>query len=105
MLQRAAMFYQHQMVFNRPSTLLFNQTLPTMGFATKIMGGSTNNKKDSAGRRLGLKKWGHTAEIMPGDIIARQRGTKWHGGMNVYTGKDHTLHSTVEVSFSHTPNL
>jgi ribosomal protein L27 len=42
-----------------------------MGFATKIMGGSTNNKADSAGRRLGVKKWGHTAEVFENDILAR----------------------------------
>ena len=69
-----------------------------MAFATKIMGGSTSNKRDSAGRRLGIKKWGHNAEIFEGDIIARQRGTKWHPGFNVHMGKDHTLHSKVEVS-------
>ena len=62
------------------------------------MGGSTNNKKDSAGRRLGLKKWGHTEEIFEGDILARQRGHKWHPGIHVRSGKDHTLHSKVEVS-------
>ena len=44
---------------------------PTMGFAPKIMGGHTNNKADSDGRRLGIKKWGHNAEIFEGDIIAR----------------------------------
>ena len=69
-----------------------------MGFATKIMGGSTNNKKDSAGRRLGIKKWGHSEEIFEGDILARQRGHKWHPGIHVHSGKDHTLHSKVEVS-------
>ena len=42
-----------------------------MGFATKIMGGSTNNKRDSAGRRLGIKKWGHTTEVHEGDILAK----------------------------------
>ena len=42
-----------------------------MGFATKIMGGSTSNKKDSAGRRLGIKKWGHNAEVFENDILAR----------------------------------
>ena len=67
-----------------------------MGFATKVMGGSTNNKKDSAGRRLGIKKWGHTTEIFEGDILARQRGHKWKPGMNVRSGRDHTLHSKVE---------
>lgn len=66
-------------------------------FATKIAAGSTSNKADSRGRRLGLKKWGHYDEIQPGDILARQRGFQWHPGHNVYSGKDHTLHSKVEV--------
>ena len=43
----------------------------SMAFASKIMGGSTSNKKDSAGRRLGIKKWGHTAVIFENDILAR----------------------------------
>ena len=73
-----------------------------MSFATKVMGGSTSNKTDSAGRRLGLKKWGHTTEIFEGDILARQRGTKWKPGMNVAIGKDHTLHSKVEGSLAWT---
>jgi large subunit ribosomal protein L27 len=74
-------------------------TWSQMGFATKVMGGSTNNKKDSAGRRLGIKKWGHGVEIFEGDILARQRGFKWQYGKNVAAGKDHTLHSKVEVSY------
>ena len=69
----------------------------SMGFATKMMGGSTNNKKDTAGRRLGLKKWGHTEYIFENDILARQRGFKWHPGFHVRSGKDHTLHAEVEV--------
>jgi len=69
-----------------------------MSFATKIMGGSTNNKRDSAGRRLGIKKWGHNAEIFPNDIVLKQRGHKWHPGMHMRSGKDHTLHSKVEGS-------
>ena len=80
-------------------------TMPSMGFATKVMGGNTNNKKDSAGRRLGVKKWGHTAEIFPNDILVRQRGFKWHPGINVLSGKDHTLHSTVEVGSLNFLNL
>ena len=73
-----------------------------MGFATKVMGGSTSNKKDSAGRRLGLKKWGHTTEIFENDILARQRGHKWKPGKNVHSGRDHTLHSKVEGSLAWT---
>ena len=59
------------------------------------MAGSTNNKKDSAGRRLGIKKWGR-AEVLKGDILAKQRGFKWHPGHNVHTGKDHTIHASRE---------
>ena len=76
----------------------FSAPSQRMGFATKIMGGSTNNKRDSAGRRLGLKKWGHSEEIFENDILIRQRGHKWHPGMHVKSGKDHTLHSKVEGS-------
>jgi large subunit ribosomal protein L27 len=71
---------------------------PQMNFATKIMGGNTNNKADSAGRRLGIKKWGHNDEVFPGDILVRQRGYKWQPGTHVYGTRDHTLHSSVEVS-------
>mmetsp|Transcript_8180 Transcript_8180/g.9872 ORF Transcript_8180/g.9872 Transcript_8180/m.9872 type:complete len:179 (-) Transcript_8180:199-735(-) len=71
-----------------------------MSFATKIMGGSTNNKRDSAGRRLGLKKWGHSDEVYENQIILRQRGHKWQPGMHVRSGKDHTLHSKIEGSLA-----
>ena len=89
-------FWQVQSMKMQPT--LFMQ-FPQMRFASKIMGGSTSNKKDSAGRRLGIKKWGHNEEIFRGDILAKQRGHKWHPGMHVKSGNDHTLHSTVEVSF------
>jgi large subunit ribosomal protein L27 len=56
---------------------------------------STNNTKDSAGRRLGVKKLGGM-EVFPGDILVRQRGMKWHAGENTYVGKDHTIHSKIE---------
>jgi len=52
--------------------------------------GSTNNNRDSAGRRLGVKKFGGEA-VIAGNIIIRQRGTKVHAGNNVGMGKDHTL--------------
>lgn len=70
-------------------------------FATKMSAGSTSNSKDSAGRRLGVKKFGGM-EVFPGDILVRQRGLKWHPGDNTYIGKDHTIHSKVEgvVEFS-----
>merc|ERR1711957_408816 len=75
---------------------------PFRSFATKMMAGSTKNKKDSAGRRLGLKKWGHGAPIFKHDIILRQRGHKWHPGMHVHSGKDHTLHASVEGQAAYT---
>ncbi|HEV7254083.1 MAG TPA: 50S ribosomal protein L27 [Mesorhizobium sp.] len=58
--------------------------------AHKKAGGSSRNGRDSAGRRLGVKKFGGEA-VIPGNIIVRQRGTKWHPGQNVGMGKDHTL--------------
>jgi len=58
--------------------------------AHKKAGGSSRNGRDSAGRRLGLKKSGGQ-EVVAGNIIIRQRGTKWHNGENVGIGKDHTL--------------
>ena len=57
--------------------------------------GSTQNNRDSAGRRLGVKKYGGEA-VIPGNIIIRQRGTKVHPGKNVGMGKDHTLFALVE---------
>lgn len=63
--------------------------------ATKKAGGSTANGRDSAGRRLGIKKFGGEA-VLAGNIIVRQRGTKWKPGKNVGLGKDHTIFSLVE---------
>ncbi|GGB46544.1 50S ribosomal protein L27 [Roseibium aquae] len=63
--------------------------------AHKKAGGSSRNGRDSAGRRLGIKKYGGEA-VVPGNIIARQRGTKWHPGTGVGMGKDHTIFATVE---------
>lgn len=58
--------------------------------ATSKSGGSTSNGRDSIGRRLGTKKFaGET--VQPGDIIIRQRGTRFHPGVEVGMGKDHTL--------------
>ena len=68
--------------------------------ATKKAGGSSRNGRDSAGRRLGIKKYsGQT--VIPGNIIARQRGTKWHPGDNVGLGKDFTIFALIDgkVSF------
>jgi len=57
--------------------------------------GSTQNNRDSAGRRLGVKKFGGE-NVIAGNIIIRQRGTKVHPGNNVGMGKDHTLYSLIE---------
>ena len=69
--------------------------------AHKKAGGSSRNGRDSEGRRLGIKKFGGES-VIPGNIILRQRGTKWHPGTNVGMGKDHTIFSKIEgsVSFS-----
>ena len=62
--------------------------------ATKKAGGSSKNGRDSAGRRLGVKKFGGE-HVIPGNIIVRQRGTKFYPGDNVGIGKDHTLFSCL----------
>ena len=69
--------------------------------AHKKAGGSSRNGRDSAGRRLGVKKFGGE-HVIPGNIIIRQRGTKWHPADNVGIGKDHTIFAVIEgnVSFS-----
>ena len=68
--------------------------------AHKKAGGSTRNGRDSVGRRLGVKKFGGEV-VVPGNIIIRQRGTKYHPGKNVSIGKDHTIFAIKEgvVSF------
>jgi len=58
--------------------------------AHKKAGGSSRNGRDSESKRLGVKKFGGEA-VIAGNIIIRQRGTKWHPGDNVGMGKDHTL--------------
>ena len=62
--------------------------------ATKKAGGSSKNGRDSKGRRLGVKRYGDQL-VIPGNIIVRQRGTKFHPGLNVGMGKDHTLFSLI----------
>ncbi|GAA9101284.1 50S ribosomal protein L27 [Helicobacter pylori] len=57
--------------------------------------GSTQNNRDSAGRRLGVKKFG-SEFVRAGNIIVRQRGTKMHPGNNVGMGKDHTLYALID---------
>ncbi|MGQ3100987.1 MAG: 50S ribosomal protein L27 [Alphaproteobacteria bacterium HGW-Alphaproteobacteria-17] len=63
--------------------------------AHKKAGGSSRNGRDSAGRRLGVKKFGGQ-EVIGGNIIVRQRGTKVYPGANVGMGKDHTLFATAD---------
>ncbi|WP_319533725.1 50S ribosomal protein L27 [uncultured Cohaesibacter sp.] len=62
--------------------------------AHKKAGGSSRNGRDTAGRRLGVKKFGGET-VIAGNIIIRQRGTKWHPGNNVGMGKDHTIFATA----------
>ncbi len=63
--------------------------------AHKKAGGSSRNGRDSAGRRLGVKKYGGES-VVAGNIIVRQRGTRFHPGSNVGMGKDHTLFAVAE---------
>jgi large subunit ribosomal protein L27 len=63
--------------------------------AHKKAGGSSRNGRDTIGRRLGVKKFGGE-HVIPGNIIVRQRGTKWKPGVNVGLGKDHTIFALVE---------
>jgi large subunit ribosomal protein L27 len=63
--------------------------------AHKKAGGSSRNGRDSAGRRLGIKKFGGEA-VISGNIIARQRGTKWWPGQGVGLGKDHTIFAVTD---------
>lgn len=57
--------------------------------------GSVKNGRDSRSKRLGVKKFGGE-KVIPGNILIRQRGTKWHPGLNVGMGKDHTLFALSE---------
>jgi large subunit ribosomal protein L27 len=63
--------------------------------AHKKAGGSSRNGRDTIGRRLGVKKYGGEA-VIAGNIIIRQRGTRWHPGTNVGIGKDHTLFALTD---------
>jgi large subunit ribosomal protein L27 len=63
--------------------------------AHKKAGGSSRNGRDSAGQRLGIKIFGGE-QVVAGNIIARQRGTKWHAGRNVGIGRDHTLFALID---------
>ena len=63
--------------------------------AHKKAGGSSRNGRDSAGQRLGVKKFGGE-RVLAGNIIVRQRGTKWRPGTGVGLGRDHTIFAVVE---------
>jgi large subunit ribosomal protein L27 len=63
--------------------------------AQKKAGGSTRNGRDSESKRLGIKKYGGE-HVIPGNILCRQRGTKWHPGKNVGMGTDHTIFAIEE---------
>lgn len=63
--------------------------------AHKKAGGSSRNGRDSAGQRLGVKRFGGEV-VGQGNIILRQRGTQWHPGTNVAMGKDHTIFATTD---------
>lgn len=63
--------------------------------AHKKAGGSSRNGRDSESKRLGVKRFGGEA-VIAGNIIVRQRGTKWHPGTNVGIGKDHTLFALTD---------
>jgi large subunit ribosomal protein L27 len=73
--------------------------------AHKKAGGSSRNGRDSGGCRLGIKKYGDEL-VIPGHILVRQRGTKWHAGTGVGLGRDHTIFATVagKVQFRPTKN-
>ena len=65
--------------------------------AHKKAGGSSRNGRDSESKRLGVKKFGGE-KVVPGNIIIRQRGTRWHPGNGVGMGRDHTIFALVEGS-------
>lgn len=74
-------------------------------FASKKGGGSTRNGRDSNAQRLGVKRFGGEL-VIPGNIIVRQRGTKFHPGQGVGIGRDHTIFAVVEghVTFTSSRN-
>jgi large subunit ribosomal protein L27 len=72
--------------------------------AHKKAGGSSRNGRDSAGRRLGVKLYGGEIAV-PGNIIVRQRGTKWWPGEGVGMGKDHTIFATAEGAVTYRKGL
>lgn len=79
-------------------------SLQSIRLATKKAGGSSRNGRDSAGKRLGVKKFGGEV-VTPGHIIIRQRGQKYHHGENTKMGRDHTIYSVLNgyVKFTYNP--
>jgi large subunit ribosomal protein L27 len=67
--------------------------------AHKKSGGSSSNGRDTIGKRLGVKKFGGE-EVLAGNILVRQRGTKWHPGKNVGLGKDYTIFALTDGNVS-----
>jgi len=80
-------------LLSRPQPPITSTLTTQLRFATKKAGGSSKNGRDSPGQRLGLKVTGN-APCQPGNIIVRQRGTVYHAGINVKTGRDWTLFAT-----------
>lgn len=76
----------------------------TRSFAAKMQAGVTKKTKDSAGKRLGIKRFGGEA-VHYNEILVRQRGFRWRPGYNVFVGKDHTIHSAVEGIVEHKYDL
>ena len=70
--------------------------------AHKKGGGSSRNGRDSAGRRLGVKRYDGEL-VRPGTIILRQRGTRFHPGKNVGLGRDHTIYSMIDGKVKFAP--
>ncbi|CAK0771254.1 50S ribosomal protein L27 [Azospirillaceae bacterium] len=71
--------------------------------AHKKAGGSSRNGRDTAGRRLGVKRFGGES-VLAGNIIVRQRGTKFHPGQNVGMGRDHTLFALIDGKVAFRPD-
>lgn len=85
-------------VLVRPGLNSINEVcnnLQSVRFATKKAGGSVKNGRDTIGKRLGVKKFGGE-HVIPGNIIIRQRGQKYHYGENTFMGRDHTIHAKIE---------
>ena len=72
--------------------------------AHKKAGGSSRNGRDTEGRRLGVKKFGGQS-VIAGNILIRQRGTKWHPGTNVGLGRDHTIFALIDGKVKFTPQV